>query len=88
MGTRDMGRTMLDVYRGVFYLSVSIEGMEGVGGEGGRDDPSMMRFMQRLVYKRMMQSSMNPVNQTIGEHEEQRKLEDHVPPSIIFGVQV
>ena len=35
-----------------------------------------------------MQSPMNPINQAIGKHQKQRKLEYKVPPSVLVHVQV
>lgn len=56
-------------------LSEAVEGMEGVGGERRWHDPLVMGLVQTLVDERVVETTMDPVNTEIGEHEEQRVLE-------------
>jgi hypothetical protein len=51
-------------------LAVSIKGVESMAGERSRHDPFVMRLVQRLVYQWMMQSSVNQVDEAVGEHDE------------------
>ena len=44
------------------YLRVSIDGMESMGGIRGCDDPFVVWFMKSLVYQRVMETAMNPVD--------------------------
>jgi len=62
--------------------------MKSVRSEGCWNDPSMMRFMESFINERMMQTTMNPINQTIRKYQEKRELKYHVPPSIFFWFQI
>lgn len=59
-------------------LSEPIQWMKSVARVRRGHDPLVMRFMQRLVYQRMMQSAMDPVDEEIGEADEEGELEDVV----------
>ena len=45
----------------------------------------MMRFMQPLIQHLTMQPSMDPIDEEIRKHDEQRELEDVVQPKGGFG---
>jgi len=49
----------------------------------------MMRFVQRLVYGRIVQSAMDPVDPEVGEGDEERELRIVIPlPWTIGGTVV
>ena len=48
----------------------------------------MVRLVQGLVHKRMMQASVNPVDAEVGEEDEERKLDHVVPGEGGLGWQV
>jgi len=41
-------------------------------------NPFMMRFMQPLVYERVVQPPMNPIDEKVGEQDEEGELNDVV----------
>jgi hypothetical protein len=51
-------------------LRISIEGMEGMRSVRGRNNPFMMGFVKSFVHQRVVETSMNQVDQTICEDEE------------------
>lgn len=57
-----------------YTLSEAIHGVEGVAGVRCRHNPLVMWFVQRLVNLGMMQTPMDPVDEQIGEGNEQWKL--------------
>ena len=61
-----------DVIR--YALCKTIDWVECVTRVRRGHDPFVMRLVQRLVYFRMVQTSMNPVNTEIREDYEQREL--------------
>jgi hypothetical protein len=56
-------------------LGEAVNGVEGVGGEGGRHDPFVVRFVQALVDGGMVQAAVDPVDAKVGEEDEERELE-------------
>jgi len=70
------------------YLSIAVKRVESESSVRSRDYPSMMRFVEPFVKKRMMKSAMDKVDETVGKHEEQRKLQEHVPPSVLLRLQI
>lgn len=70
-------------------LSISIERMESMGSERGRDDPFVMGLVETLVKNRVVEPTMNPVDTKIGEHKEGSDTEKHIgDTSISLGVTV
>lgn len=64
----------------VWYgLSKSVEGVESVGCVRGGHDPFVMGLVQSLVYRRVVQTPVNPVNEEVGEQDEEGELECIVP---------
>lgn len=61
-------------------LCETIKGMESVTRIRRRHDPSMMRLVQILVYQGVVQASVDPVNEKVGEDNKERELEGIVPP--------
>lgn len=66
-------------------LCPTIRGVEGIRSKRGRYHPLVMLLVESLVYERMVQASMNPINAEIGEEEEQGELQDVVPQSRSIG---
>lgn len=61
-----------------YTLGETVEGVKGMACVRGGHDPFVMRFMQGFVYSGVMQTSMDPVNEEVGEANEQGELEDVV----------
>lgn len=55
--------------------------MEGMRREGSRHNPLMVRLVEMLVRTRMVKSPMNPVDEEIGEQDEDWELCNVPPPS-------
>ena len=70
------------------YLRIPIQRMKSMTRKRCRNNPLMMRLMQRLIHKWMMQSTMNPINQAIRKDQKQRELKHHIPPSIFLGIEI
>lgn len=78
-----------------YTLGETVEGVKGMARVWGGHDPFVMRFMQGFVYSGVMQTSMDPVNEEVGEANEQGELEDVVYPErgvgrgiVQFGVSL
>ena len=67
-------------------LQVSVDGVKSVACERCGHDPLVVRFVQMLIDESMMKASMNVVNQTIAEHDEERYLENQICRSVITRV--
>ena len=59
-------------------LRKPIKRMKGVARIWSRHDPFMMGFMQRLIDQRMVQSTMDPIDEEIREADEEWELENVV----------
>ena len=59
-------------------LREPIKWMKGMARVWSRHDPFMMRFMQRLIDQRMVQSTMDPINEEVREEDEKRELKNVV----------
>ena len=59
-------------------LGPAVDGMEGMRGVRRRHDPLVVRLVQAFVDQGMMQATVDPVDEEIGEHEEERELENVV----------
>ncbi|KAJ8611346.1 hypothetical protein MRB53_038016 [Persea americana] len=62
--------------------------MESVARKGRRHDPFVMRLVQRLVYGRVVQAPMYPVDKAVGERDEERELHNVVPQARSIGGRV
>lgn len=60
-------------------LREAIERMERIARIGTGHDPPVMALVQVLVYSRVVQPSMDPVDEEIGEEEEEERLGNVVP---------
>lgn len=60
-------------------LAVSVERVESVRGVWCRHDPLVVRLVESLVDKRVVQATMDPVDAEVGKHQEQRELNIVVP---------
>lgn len=67
-------------------LRITIERVERVAGVGCGHNPLVVRLVETLVDQRMMKSTMNQVDETIRERDEQRELEVVVPAWHFIGV--
>lgn len=69
-------------------LGETVDGVEGVAGVGSGHDPLVVRLVQVLVHERVVEAAVNPVDAKIGEHDEERELEEVVPAAgaLIGGV--
>ena len=56
--------------------------------EGARHDPLVMRLVQGLVDQRVVHATVNPVDAEIGEHDEQRELDEAVAPERLIRERV
>ena len=61
-------------------LSKPVKRVKGMTGVWSRHDPLVVRFMQRPVYTRVVQTSMDPIDEEVGETEEEGELEEIVEP--------
>ena len=61
-----------------YTLEKPIHRMEGVAGKRGRHNPFMMRFVQRFIHQRMMQPPVDPIDEEVGEADEEWNLEEVV----------
>lgn len=62
-------------------LGVAVERVERVGCVGRGHDPLVVRLVQVLVDARVVQPAVDPVDAEVGEAEEERELQDVVPPA-------
>lgn len=63
-----------------YALSETVKRVESMAGVRGGHNPLVMRFMKGLVDSRMMQASMNPIYEEVGEGEEKGELDKIVEP--------
>ena len=61
-----------------YALGETIDWMKGMARVGGGHYPFVVRFMQRLVHPGMMQASVDPIDEEVGEANEEGKLDDVV----------
>jgi len=59
-------------------LGPAIDGVESVRSEGARHNPLVVRLVQSLVNQRVVQPAVDPVDEEIGERDEQWELQDTV----------
>lgn len=64
-------------------LSVAVERVESVRGEWRRHDPLVVRLVQLLVNHGVVQAAVNPVDEEVGEADEEGELEKQVPATEI-----
>lgn len=68
-----------------YGLRKAVKRVEGVRGIRCRHDPFVVWFVQCLVDARVMQAAVDPVDETIREQDEERKLEQIVPGERSIG---
>jgi len=56
-------------------LCKSIQWVEGMWCKWSRDFPTMVRFVDGGIQETVMQSSMDPVDGTVGEEEKAKKVQ-------------
>lgn len=69
-------------------LGKAVDRVEGVAGKGRGHDPFVVRFVQRLVDGRVVQAAVNPVDEEVGEDDEERELQEIVPQAGAVGGDV
>lgn len=57
-----------------YALRESINWVESMGGKRSWHDPLVVWLVEVLVYQRMMQSSVDPVDEVVGKRNEEREL--------------
>ena len=60
-------------------LCIAVQRVEGVRGKGCGHDPLVVRLMDVLVDARVVQTAVDPVDQRVGEGEEEGELQVVVP---------
>ena len=68
-----------------YTLRPSIKRVESVRSIRARHDPLMMRLVQSAVNARVVQASVNPVDEEIGETDEEWELQNTVIWEWFFG---
>ena len=66
-------------------LGPAVQGVKGVRGEGTRHDPLVVRLVQSLVDAGVVQPTVDPVDEEIGEEDEERELQDAVVREGLIG---
>lgn len=69
-------------------LRETVNGMESMARIRCGHDPSMMWLVQILVDSRVVQASMDPIDEKVGEENEERKLEDIVQGEWCIGQNI
>lgn len=60
-------------------LCIAVKRVESMRSIRSRHDPFVVRLVEALVDQRMVKTSVNPVDEEVGEHEEERELKPVVP---------
>lgn len=66
-------------------LGETVHGVEGVARKRRRHDPLVMRLVQRLVYLRMVQTPVDPVDEEIREADKEGELQKIVESKRCIG---
>lgn len=67
-------------------LGITVQWVESVRCKGGRHDPLVVRLVDVLVNARVVQATVDPVDERVGEEQEERNLSPVIPPSrTLFG---
>lgn len=69
-------------------LSPPIQRVKRITRKRRRHNPLVVRLMAPLVYRRVMETSMDPVDTRISEEDEKRVLEEAVAPEWGLGGEV
>lgn len=80
---KDEGENMIR-----YALSETVKGVKGMARVRSGHDPFVMGFVEGPVYPGMMETSMNPVDEEVGEANEEGKLEDVVKPERGIGRRI
>ena len=68
-----------------YALGPAVQWVEGMGGKRTRHDPLVMWFVQSLVDERVVQTTVNPVDEEISKTDKERKLQNAVVRERLFG---
>lgn len=63
-----------------YALGETVDGVESVAGVWSRHYPFVVRFVQGLVYPRVVQATVDPIDEEVCKANEERELEDVVEP--------
>lgn len=66
-------------------LGPAVERVEGVGSERRGHNPLVVRLVESTVNARVVQSSVNPVDEEVGEEDEDGELKDAVVGEGLLG---
>lgn len=66
-------------------LGPAVERVESVRGKGRGHDPLVVRLVESAVDERVVQTAVNPVDEEIGEEDEDGELEDAVVGERLLG---
>lgn len=66
-------------------LRPAVQGVESVRSVRAGHDPLMVRLVQGSVHARVVQASVDPVDEEIGEEDEEGELQDTVEGEGLFG---
>lgn len=80
---KDEGKHMIR-----YTLGETVEGVKGMARVWGGHYPFVMRFVQSFVNSGVMQTAMDPVDEEVGETDEQGELEDVVQPKRGIGRRI
>lgn len=69
-------------------LRPTVHRVESMRREGARHDPLVVRLVQGLVNRRVVQATVDPVDAEIGERDEERKLNDAIAPERLIRERV
>lgn len=66
-------------------LGPAVQGVESVGGVRARHDPFVMRLVEGFVDARVVKATVDPVDEEIGEEDEEGELQDAVIREGLLG---
>lgn len=66
-------------------LRISVKWVECMRGERCRHDPLVMRLMKLLVDQWVVLCTVDPINEEVGEHDEEGELKERVPSTHVPG---
>lgn len=66
-------------------LGPAVQGVESVGGVRARHDPFVVRLVKGLVDSRVVKATVNPVDEEIGEEDEEWELQNAVIREGLLG---
>lgn len=71
-----------------YALGEAVDRMESVARVGRRHDPLVVRLVQSLIDVRVVQASMDPIDEEVRKADEERELENVVQPERGVGGRI